>query len=196
MSLSALSFLIGVLTFSMSIQAAESSPHRRSNKTPSSSRVQPLFYLGAGFYSERSQSQETALRRPENFSFGLRYGLWAGLIESSQFEEVTGQGNFSVERKRKSYLFWLSHDVMNFESWLFFPIGVGVGVYNETSIQKMGGLEDRVNGDYQWNSGLSAGPELRYRALTFKAEAQLLFANNQTPNPTWAAFAKLGVLFF
>lgn len=178
------------------VQMSESSRIQRSNLDPSPSRIQPLVYLGSGVYSEKNESQEIELRRPENYSFGVRYGKWASFFESSQFEEVTGQGNFSVERKRKSYLLWINYDVASLDKWLYLPIGAGAGVYNETSIVKVGSLEDRVNGDYQWNSGLSAGLEARYKFLTLKTEAQVLFANNQTPNPTWAAFARLGFILF
>jgi len=175
---------------------AQAQAQALKSSIPRQDRIRPFFYFGAGFYSEKNQNQEIELRRPENYSFGLRYGPLAGLLESSQFEEVTGQGNFFVERKRKSYLAWLSYDVFSFDSWLFLPLGVGAGVYNETSIMKIGGVQDRVNGDYQWNAGLSAGIELRYWALVLKTEGQVLIANNQSPNPTWAAFAKLGILLF
>lgn len=172
----------------------KSKPHRATDSNPG---LQALLYVvNPGVYSERFEDQEQKLRRPENYAFGARYKKLSGYLESSQFEEVTGQGNYSVERKRKSFLLWGNYDIAEVSEIIYFPLGIGAGVYNETSITKIPGLEERFNGEYQWNFGLSAGIELRYRFVSFKTEAQLLYANNQSPNPTWAAMARLGFILF
>lgn len=165
--------------------------------TEEKAKLQLLMYLlNEGRYSEKDQAQEFKLQRPSNYAFGLRYDKISAYIESSRFEEVTGQGYYSVERQRKSHLLWGNYDVYQFADTVYFPIGLGLGVYNETVITKVQDIEERNNSEYQWNSGLSVGAELRYKFVSFKTEAQLIYANNQKPNPTWAAFARLGLILF
>jgi len=154
-----------------------------------------LYPLNQGRYSERAQDQNLTLRTPENYAFGARYGRFSSYIESSHFDEATGQGNLNIERRRKSHLLWTNYDVYQIADLLYFPVGLGMGVYHETVVTKIDTQEDRAAGEYQWNSGLSAALELRYKFLSLKTEGQLLHANNQNPNPSWAAFVRLGFVF-
>ncbi|MFN7904060.1 MAG: hypothetical protein ACK5P5_02650 [Pseudobdellovibrionaceae bacterium] len=159
-----------------------------------------FFVFGAGSDYHRNQEQISKNLPTESFLIGLhkdRYGLY---YEANRFEEKSGTGNLTIERRNNSHMIWGDYDVFGYatskKTFQFKGfLGLGLGMTLDTITTKFLSNEQKDQSEYQWKSGAQAGLEMQASVIALRAEGQILTGANRNPNPGYAGFVRIGLIF-
>lgn len=163
--------------------------------------VNYAFYLfGQGADYHRTQEQINKAFATQSFLFGAQKNRFGLYYEGNRFEEKTSAGGLSIERRNNSHMAWGDYDVLTLRSQnkMFKAagfIGLGVGMTLDTINTKFLEEDQKDQSEYQWKAGAQIGVALQASVVGLRLEGQVLTGANRNPNPGYAGFARIGLVF-
>lgn len=159
-----------------------------------------IYFYGYGADYQKTQEQINKNFPSESYLLGVqkdRFGLY---YEANRLEEKTGAGNLSIERRNNSHMVWGDYDFVvlstrakTLQARGF--AGIGGGMTLDTVTTKFLGEEKKDQSEYQWKSGAQLGVSLQIYIISLRLEGQVLTGANRNPNPGYAGYARVGLVF-
>ena len=159
------------------------------------------FYLfGFGSDYQRTQEQINKSYPTQSFLIGMHKNRIGVYYEGNRFEEKTSSGNLSIERRNNSHVVWGDYDLFAISSKtkLFKAagfVGLGAGATLDTVNTKLMDIDQKDQSEYQWKAGAQIGLSLQGSVVGLRLEGQVLTGANRNPNPGYAGFARIGLVF-
>jgi hypothetical protein len=159
-----------------------------------------IYFYGYGSDYQKTQEQINKSFPAESYLLGVQKSRVGLYYEGNRIEEKTGSGNLSIERRNNSHMVWADYDFIvlsnrqkTFQAKSF--AGIGAGMTLDTVTTKFIGEEKKDQGEYQWKSGGQLGLALQAYFMSLRFEGQVLTGANRNPNPGYAGFVRLGIIF-
>lgn len=158
------------------------------------------FYIGRGVDYQKVQDQTNQNISADSVLLGMQRKRLGFFYEANRIEEKTGTGNLNIERRNNSHMLWVDYDVIQFASskkvfQMKGFLGGGLGMTLDTVTTKFMDMQDKDQSEYQWKGGAQIGATLQLYFVSLRVDGQMLTGANRTPNPGYAGFARLGMVF-
>ncbi len=159
-----------------------------------------IYLFGQGGDYHRTQEQVNKSLPTQSFLMGVHKRSFGLYYEGNRFEEKSSSGNLSIERRNNSHMAWGDYDVfaVSSKSRMFKTagfVGLGLGMTLDTVNTKFIDDDQKDQSEYQWKAGAQIGLALQASVIGLRFEGQVLTGANRNPNPGYAGFARIGLIF-
>ncbi len=143
---------------------------------------------------ERDQEQNIVDRRLRGWSLGFGFSEFVFFAESSSFNESSGVGLLTVERKVENQMLWALWEGGAWSSFIPY-LGAGLGQSSEAIDTTLFGQASRDKSKPQALGGGAVGIRANMPYLWLSFEVRVLAAERWDPNPSAGLAGRLGFYF-